>query len=227
MLEKVDEPDLEDSLSQFLRIPGADPTVVDDDRRHVWEQIKAKKWDDLGVLEVGDRLLFPWQIWRRDRSTGKFVGDPCLLQLPRGPELRAARIESRIMAKAEGLDLTLDSDQVEDLESLCDLWLSIRDTSDPYEPKFGYPKDLEKKYDRVSLEQVNFALKHLKRLLDPKVSGMGADEMAAISAAIVERQSIDPLAAYDGATQATYVITLASVHKLLLEARSSGGPSAH
>lgn len=210
-------------LDQFTRIIGEPSKVSDDDRGHVLEQIRSKRWDELGVLEHGGRLLFPEKIFARNPKTGKFEGTPVLLRVPRGDDLRKARIEARSIAKDEQLDEKEDAGLFSDLETLCILWLSIRETADPYGPFAMDPRDLEKRFDRPSLEQTNFRLTEYRRIIDPNVSGIPEDELAVVTAAIVTRQNLLPLAVYDSATQTRFVVTLATLHQVFLTARSSLG----
>lgn len=220
------EREVERLIAALNQVPGKAAAITDDDRKHVLEQLAAKSWDDMGILEGNNQeLLIPWKLWRRTKK-GDFEGKPVALRVPDGPVLRRARVESREYAVKEGrLDLDRDKDLVEDLESLWILWLSIREPTAPFEPIAMDAKDLEKVFGRANLEQINFALEHAKRILSPKVSGMSADELSALTAAIVARQSILPLAAFDDATQASFVITMARLHQAFLIARSSPGPS--
>lgn len=209
------------AFGQFLSIAGKAGKITDDDRQQVWSQIMSKEWSALEVFEWSDRLYFPTKVFKRDAKTGKFVGVDYALRVPRGDDFRRARLEAIKIFKDEGLDREKDRDLFDDLESLCILWLSVREKDEPHEQIAMDARDLEKRYDRGSLEQVNFVLNQLKRTLDPRVSGMEAGELEALTAAIVARQSIVPLAAFDDATQVTFVITMARLHQALLTARSS------
>lgn len=200
--------------------------LAEDDRSHVWQQIAEKKWDDLRVIELGDRLLFPDSLYRRDPKTGKFIAEPIVLEVPRGPELRKARVEAYRIAKEDKLDPEKDKLLFEDLEELCKLWFAIRSPTHPHEQLMFDARALESKYDRPSLEQINGKLAQLRRVLDPKLGSMNADEMTALSAALVARQNLAPLFAFDDATQESYFITMASLHLAYLRVRSSPGPSA-
>jgi hypothetical protein len=209
----------------FTELAGKEK-LAEDDRAHVWQQIAEKKWDDLGVIELGDRLLFPESIYRRDPKTGKFVPEPIALEVLRGPELRKARVEAYRIAKEDKIDPEKDKSLFEDLEELCKLWFAIRSPKHPHEPLMFDARALESKYDRPSIEQVNGKLAQLRRVLDPKLGGMNGDEMAALSAALVARQNLAPLFAFDDSTQEVYFITMASLHLAYLRARSSPGASA-
>lgn len=219
----MSEKKVDDALAEFLMIPGDPAKITDDDRRQVWEQIRAKRWSELGVIESFGRLLFPSFIWKRDVRTGEFVGDKIMIRVPRGDDLRKARVEARKIATDEKLDLDRDKDQVDDLETLCILWAAIRSPTEPFEPLMMDARDLEKRYDRPALEHVNFIVSQMRRVIDPHVSGMDAEELAALTAAIVERGNIVPLAAFDGATQSTFIVTLARLHQSFLMAKSLGG----
>jgi hypothetical protein len=222
----------EEDRDPFLEIEGQPDAVLDDDRRHVFEQLQAKRWDDLGVLERGGRLLFPEKIWRRDKETGEFVGDACFLVLPKGSDLRKARTDAIQLAKDAGIDREKDADLFGDLEILCILWRAIREPIAPEgEDDFPAPLTfdalaLEKKYERVALMHVNDRLNHLKRVVDPKVGRLSAPELEALTAALVSRQHLSPLFALDAATQTSFILTMALLHQSYLRARSSLGSSA-
>jgi hypothetical protein len=233
---EVDDEELppEDPLEKFLAVAKqkdeAPDVVVDEEREHVFEQLASKRWDDLGVLEYDGRILFPEKIWKRNPKTGKFVGTPCLIAVPRGPDLRKARVEAYALAEREKLDPKRDRDQIKDLEDLCIIWCSIRDPN-VVEGEFPPPLEvdaiaLEKRFDRPSLDQVYFRIDKLRRALDPRVSYLTAGELSALTAAMVARQDLAPLAACDGATQHSLLLTLAAVHQALVRVSSSAGSPA-
>ncbi|HEX4334695.1 MAG TPA: hypothetical protein VH062_02210 [Polyangiaceae bacterium] len=198
----------------------------EDDRAHVWEQVAAKKWDDLGAIELADGSIgFPDEIYKRDPKTGTFVAEPIVLRVLRGPDMRKARVEAYGIAKSDKIDPEKDKILFEDLEELCKLWFAIRSPKFPYEQLAFDARELEKSYDRPSLEQVNGKLAQYRRVLDPKLGGMRAEEMTALSAALVARQNLAPLFAFDDATQEIYFITMAQLHLAYLKARSSPGSS--
>lgn len=211
-------------LSALSMIQKDFETVTDDDRSHVLEQLAKKRWDDLGVIEDGPELLFPENIWKRGKD-GKFVSVPCLLRVARGDELRKARVTARSIAQEDGIDEHKDRDLFENLDTLCTVWFSIRDTAAPFAPLCGDPRELERLYNK-SLPQVIGKVAQLKRVLDPKVSGMSTEELMLVAGGIVERQNLSPLFAFEDATQARFVITSAALLHSYLKARSSAGSPA-
>jgi len=165
------EREVEKVIAALRGLPGGTP-VTDDDRKHVLEQLAAKSWNDLGVLEGKDgTLLLPWKIWRRDKD-GKFAGKDVVLRVPDGPILRRARIEARQMAAEDHLDLDRDKDLVDDLEMLSILFWSVREPTEPHEPVAMDARDFERIFNREVLKQTNFALTHAQRIFSPKVGGM-------------------------------------------------------
>jgi len=218
-----------DGLDPLLSIPDDEPLLLDEDRKHVLEQLATKRWDDLGVLEYEGRLLFPEKIFYRSKE-GKFVSDDCLLVIPRGSDLRRARVEAYALAEKSKINPKTDSDLFGDLETMSILWSAIRSPKMPEEGGFPEPLcydaiELEKKYDRPPLMQVNAKLEHIRRIIDPQVSGLSGPEFAALTATMVARQDLSPLFVCDGATQTVLLLTLAALHQACVKVRSSHGSS--
>jgi len=221
------------AIDRLLEIPG-DVLITDDDRGHIAEQLSAKRWDDLKVLSIGTRLLFPDKVYRREKG-GRFVGDPCTLVVPRGPELRKAKLEAYRIAAEDGIDPVRDKALFDDLEDVCVLWYSIRSPADAGkdgeaeqlpEPLCMSPRELETRYDRPSLSAITGKLAMLKRVVDPQVSGLPEDELVGLTAALVQLQDLRSLFAYDGATQTAFILSAAKLVQAYLTARSSLGSSA-
>lgn len=224
--EGVAETDAQvDLMKELFRIDAA-PDARDDARELIFEQLRKTAWDDIGVLEDGGRLMFPQKIYTRSKETGKFtVARECLLRVPRKNETRKARIEAREIAKKEDLDPKLDPAEFEELDRLCCAWVSIRDPKPPYPPLFFDAREMERALDSPVLAFLVGMVARYRRMLDPHISGLSPDDFAAVTAAIVERQDLTPLAVLDDATQERFVITLAALHQVWLTARSSAGSS--
>ena len=199
-----------------------DDTVLANAPKHVADQLLGKSWDDLEVLEHAGHLLFPAEVYRRVRG-GEFEPIKVRLRVPRGTDLRKARVKAREWALEEGLDLQADRDLVDDLEIMCTLARAIRNATPPHEPWVADPRELDKDYDRRSLMQVWGKLDSLVHVLDPAPNTISGDEMVALLGAIVRENSIVPLAVYGPESQAGFIVTMAGQLLSLLQSKSSSG----
>jgi len=146
--------------------------------------------------------------------------------VPRTHEMRACRGRAlQMMAKA-GLEPDANRDMLDDAEVICQLQIAIRNTSAPYEPLVGTPEELERTYDRPSLEHAYARLDALRDLIDPRPQDVSADELFAVIAAIAKNRTIAPLAALGSRSRAHCVITMAEMLATSLELSSSPAPSA-
>ncbi|MCP4674344.1 MAG: hypothetical protein GY854_02265 [Deltaproteobacteria bacterium] len=191
---------------------------------HVFDQLISKDWGELEVLEVAGRLLFPDKIYRRTKD-GSFNEVPVLIQVPRLPELRKARVEARQIAKEDGLDLKLDSDLVDDLEVVCTLSHAIRNVKPDHEPWEPYPRALEKHYDKTSLQQIWAKIDALTKVVDPAPDKISPNEMIALMSAIAKERNLGPLFVYGSAAQTTFVVSMVDQLLSLLESKLSSEPS--
>src|SRR5690606_28612109 len=146
------------------------------------------------TVEINERLLFPGTITRL-RANGKREITKVMLRVPREPDMRKARLEARKWAQDIGLNPALDVDLFDNMETMCALAMSIRNTSEPYEPWVATAQELESQYDRPSLDAAWAQIEALRRLLDPRESELGDDSFLSLVAMIAERSDISPLAA--------------------------------
>lgn len=186
---------------------------------HIVEQLIGTPWGDLEVLEKAGYLLYPGTILRATTRPGQFETQPVMMRVPRGPDLRRARIQARELARAEGLDLQADKDLVDDLEITCTLAMCLRNTTEPFEPWEPDPRELDRRYDRQSLRQAWARLDALAQMIDPAPAEIGEAEMLALLSAIARDRSILPLAVYGQASQIFFIVTMASRLMSFLEAR--------
>lgn len=187
---------------------------------HVLEQLMSKDWEDLKMLEHAGYLLFPENLYKRTKD-GKFEAKPIMLRIPREPELRKARIESRRIAKEDGLDLNMDKDLIETIECTCILSMSIRNNTPPYEPWEPDPRLLEKYWDRSSLSQLWAKLDELAKVIDPRPENISSEEMLMLMTKIAKVRNIHPLHAYGPGAQNFFIVTMAGLSLTYLESKSS------
>jgi len=191
-------------------VPGSSVVTADAGREQVVRDLLARPWDELETLEHAGYLLFPAELRRRKRD-GTFETVPVALRVPREHETRAARIQARRWAAEEGLDPRLDPDLFDNLDSLCVLAIAIRNATPPHEPWEPDVKQLEKKYDRVSLDALWSELEAVRKVLDPRPDTITEDTFVALVGAIAQKNRIDPLAALGGDGQARFVVRMASL----------------
>lgn len=199
----------------------------------VWKQLAEKTWEELGVAEQCDRVLFPEEILRRQRD-GKLRGEPIMLRVPREPELRRARVAARQWAAEEKLDPKLDADLFDNLETFCILTLAIRNRQPDYEQWIvaGEKNDLvaaakllEKNYDRGSIKQLWSKLEAYSNAVDPRPESFTEDQLLAVIAAIAKRRDISPLLAFGGQSQNDLLVAMASRLQSFLDPKFSSEPS--
>lgn len=194
---------------------------------HVLEQLLGKDWSQLQVLELDGDMVFPEKLYRR-KATGGFEGVPILIRIPREPDLRKARVDSRVWAMGDGLDLDRDRDLVEQMETLCILSAVILNGSpakDPrtdkvfHEPWEPDPKILEKRYERSSLTQLWAKIESLAQVLDPRPNALSPEETLVVIAAIAKARSISPLHVYGPGAQNSLVVSMATLLLSSLDSR--------
>lgn len=200
---------------------------------HVMTQLMTKDWSKLEVIENADGLLFPDNLYRR-RADGTFEETPVLLKVPREYDARKARVMARKIAKDEKLDLQLDKDLVENLETTCLMSLCVlnakpgvdpRDGSKFHEPWVTDPLQLEKQYDRESLTQLWAKIDNLSHVVDPRPDVIGNAELLVLIAKIAEARNIAPLLVYGSAAQNTSIVSMANLLLSLLASKSSSESS--
>lgn len=202
--------------------------MKDDDRSHVAAQLASKTWAEIEVIEaqIGDtgRLLFPDVLHRRG-ADGKWVPVPVRFMVLRPGEQRAARVQAREIATEEGIDSEKDADQFENLDTVCLLWRAVREPTAPYEPVAMDPRDLERRFDKATLEQAWALYSHWAEQVDPRPEDIDQGEMMAVIAAVAERRDVRPLLALGGRSQTTCIVTMASLLAPYLRSSSSPGQS--
>ena len=195
-------------------------TLPEDTHQHVIEQLLSKDWAGLEVLENEGRLLFPDKIYRRSVD-GTFKGQDVLLQVPREPDHRWARLEARRLADASKppLDPEHDRDLIENLEAMCLVSRCMRDPKVPTREFDPSPEHLEEAWDKGALTQIYEKLDRLAQIVDPRPESISEDEMYAVVAAIVKARNILPLAVYGPAAQNICVVTMADRLAILLASK--------
>jgi len=185
-------------------------TLQDETHQHVIEQLLSRDWKGLEVLELDGRLLFSDKIYRRSVD-GTFSGQDVLLQVPREPDLRWARLQARKLAAQSDppMDLEHDRDLIENLEAMCLVSRCMRDPKVPEREFDPSPEHLEAAWDKGALTQIYEKLDRLAQVVDPRPETIGESEMLAVVAAIVKARNILPLAVYAPAAQNICVVTMA------------------
>lgn len=199
-------------------MPNPDPPP-EHEHDHVIDQLLNKSWGELEVLEVDGRLMFPEKIYRR-KGDGTFDSKPVLLTVPREPDLRWARTESRRLAEEAGLDLDRDVKYVDNLETLCVLSRCMRDPKNPKDEFDPFPAQLEESWDRESLLQIYEKINRYSLVVDPRPEMITDEQMLAVVAAIVKERNILPLAVFGPVAQNTCIVTMADRLSISLESKS-------
>jgi hypothetical protein len=178
--------------------------------RNALEQLLERDWAGLEVLEKDGRLLFPDKIYRR-QGDGTFRGHDVLLQVPREPDLRWARIQARRIANESDppLDPDRDRDLIDNLEALCLVSRCMRDPQVPTREFDPDPAHLEAAWDKAALTQIYEKLDRLAQVVDPRPTDLGEEEMLALVAAVAKARNILPLAVYGPAAQNSCIVTMA------------------
>lgn len=181
--------------------------------------ILSKKWEDFEAEEHADYLLFPEDLIKRKKD-GTFENTPIMIRVPREHEMRKARIRARGWAKKEGLEPDIDPDLFDNMDSMCVLSVAIRNNTVPYEPYEPDPERLEKVYDRVCLDALWAKLEAYRQVIDPRVANLSEEETLAIIGVIAKARNVIPLAALGGASQNSFVVTMAVRLQSLLAPKS-------
>lgn len=190
-------------------MPKIDPITIAHDRQKLVQEILKRSWADLQVLEFQGHLLFPHQI-TRFTATGRELID-VMLQVPREPISRKARLQARTWASKVGLDPNLDPDLFDNMDTMCILSLCIRNVSAPHEPWEPDPAVLEEKYDRPSLDAAWARIEALRIVIDPQESVVDDDTFAMLIATIAKKANIDPLAVLDSNGLQTFIVRTAKL----------------
>ena len=189
-----------------------------EDKPDDWSPIKddefqTKTWKDYDVVEskTGE-YLFKDKIWKRNLETGEWRAIPIRFKVLREPDERAARAEAREIAEADKLDAKIDTDRFDDLDTVCILARVLHDATEPYNRFAIDARDLEKRLDKPQMEQAFKKTEHFRYLIDPQPADLTPQEVATISAAIVEERSIRPLLVCGGPSQVHWALITAETH---------------
>lgn len=190
-------------------MPKIDPITIAQDRQKLVQEILKRSWADLEVLEFQGHLLFPFQIVRYTATGRELIN--VMLQVPREPVSRKARLQARAWAAKEGLDPVLDPDLFDNMDTMCILSLSIRNTTPPHEPWEPDPAVLEAKYDRPSLDAAWARIEALRMVIDPQEGVVDDDTFSMLIAMIAKKGNIDPLAVLDSSGLQSFIVRTAKL----------------
>lgn len=179
--------------------------------------ILSKSWDELQALEYNGEMLFPAELKQR-RASG-WVSIPVLLKVPREPDVRRARVKAREWAKAEGLVPELDPLLFDNMDTMCQLAVCIRNVAPPHEPWEPFPDKIESLYDRPSLDALWAQLEALRTVIDPRPDGLTEEQLMGVIAAVARARNIVPLAGFAGESQNSCVVTMAVKLQSLLASK--------
>lgn len=195
----------------------------EDETDHIARELAGKTWEELEAVEHEGRLYFPEVIYRRVGK--KFEAEPVRLLVLREHEVRRAKRMARKWAADEKLDPALDPQLFDNMVCWCELALSIRNTTFPYESLHPDPAYLEANYDKRPLVQVYAKIDAYARLLDPRPEEIDAEQMVALVAALAKEQTIRPLVAFDGVSQTSCILYMARELQSLRDSKSSSESS--
>jgi hypothetical protein len=190
-------------------MPEFNPITIGASRQKALEEILSKSWKELEAIEHFDRVLFPHTIVRY-RGTGAREMIPVYLRVPRENEVRKARMQARRWAEEDGLNVALDPDLFDNLDTMCILSIAIRNNSEPYEPWEPDPRILESRYDRPSLDATWAKLEALRQVINPRVDeDLDRDSYIALVSLIAKKAEIDPLAGLGSDGQTNFIVRMA------------------
>lgn len=191
--------------------------------------IEGKTWEEIEVIEHGDRLLFPDSIRRRSKS-GAVEEIKIAVRVPRKDERRAARLEAREWAKKSGVDPEKDPGLFEDLDTLCILARAIREAAPPYE-QHQKAEWLESHYDDGSLAQIWDRLQVYESMIDPRVDAPTEEKFWQCVLGIGRARNVLPLTEFAPRAQHSLILSMADqallspTLKSWLESRASSTPA--
>lgn len=199
----ADADDEQAELSEPVRPGGQDDraAVVDEDP----PELMHATWEELGVVEHADYLLFPDKLTRMLKN-GTVDETPVMLRVPRDHEVRKARAWARSQAVDDGLDLDRDADLVQNLQDLHLLALAVRNSSAPYEALVPDPLRLERTYDKPCLTRLWKRVDVISHRLYPGEDELSPEEVVVLIARVAKERNIGPLVDYALAAQSTFVL---------------------
>ena len=176
-------------------------------RAHAIAKLMTTSWDELEAIEVNDQLLFPDVLIRR-KVDGSWHHEDVFLRVPRERDLRQCRVEARALAAKEKIDEKQDRDLFVNLENMCILARSIRNTTAPYEPMHPDPLLLEAKFDKVCLQHMWAKLEQLSEVVDPAPKQLSSAEIVALIVAIARARHLGPLIVFGSGAQTSFVVSI-------------------
>lgn len=170
--------------------------------------LRGKKWEELELLEHDGRILFRDTLRKRAKGGDGWIEMPVLVQVLRKNERRAARLEAREWARRAGVDVEKDPALFEDLDNICILARSIRDTTpiNGVYPQHCSPEDLEVTYDAPSLEAIWQRLEAYRDMLDPGLKIVDEHTFFGALAAIDQAGNMLPLAGIESRAQSSFLL---------------------
>lgn len=196
-------------------------TEVDAEKRaHAIAKLMTTSWGDLEAIEFADHLLFPDVLIRR-KVDGSWHRENVFLRVPREPDLRKARVEARALAAKERIDEEKDRGLFVNLENMCILAMSIRNTSAPYESMHPDPILLERKFDKVCLQHMWAKVEQLSEVLNPAPEQLSSPEIVALIVAIARARHLGPLVVYGPGAQTSFVVSMGDLLLNLLGSKLS------
>lgn len=200
----------ESEMLEVLNSLGYEGLKPADQHDHVLAKLMTTDWSELEAYEHADHLLFPDKLIRRTKN-GTWEETPIMLRVPRDGDMRAARVQARALAAQTKIDEQKDRDLFSNLENMCILALSIRNTTEPYEPWEPEPLVLEKRYDKVCLAQLWAKLERLNDVLNPAPNQLSSAEIVALIVAIAKARHLGPLVVYGPGAQTSFVVSMADL----------------
>jgi len=170
-------------------------------------EIANKTWEELEVIEQGDRLLFPDTIRRRTK-TGALEETKILVRVLRKNERRSARMEAREWAKRANVDPEKDPALFDDMDTLCILARAIRESAPPHD-QFQQAEWLEQHFDDSSLAALWDRYPVYESMLDPRLDAPTEDDFWKCIVGIGRSRNILPLTGFAPRSQHSCILSMA------------------
>lgn len=200
----------EQEILDILNDLGYEGVKASDQHQHVLAKLMTTDWSELEMIEHSDYLLFPDALYRR-RPGGEWEQKDVMLRVPRDRDLRQARVLARAIAAKEKISEKQDRDLFVNLENMCILASAIRNDSHPYEAWEDDPLVLERKYDKVCLQNMWEKIERLNDVLNPAPNQLSNPEIVALIVAIAKSRHLGPLVGYGPGAQTSFVVSMADL----------------